>query len=64
MQLFNRISTIFSQGYSNCNKGFKEKLKLQNRAEKIITRSSYEIRSADVLQKLGWATLKHKLTLK
>ena len=47
--------------WHNCNKGFKEKLqKLQNRAGRIITRSSYDVRSAEILEKLGWLTLEHR----
>lgn len=34
--------------------------KLQNRAARIITRSTYEDRSTDILQKLGWNTLEQR----
>ena len=41
--------------WDNCNKGSKEKLqKFQNRAGQIITRSGYDVRSAEILEKL-WA---------
>ena len=50
-----------SSVWDNCNKGFKEKLqKLQNRAGRVITRSGYDIRSAEILEKLGWLTLEHR----
>ena len=50
-----------SSVWDNCNKGFKEKLrKLQNRAGRIITRSGYDVRSAEILEKLGWLTLEHR----
>ena len=50
-----------SSVWDNCNKGFKEKLqKLQNRAGRIITRSGCDVRSAEILEKLGWLTLKHR----
>ena len=34
--------------------------KLQNRAARIITRSGYEIRSTDLLHKLGWQSLEER----
>jgi hypothetical protein len=50
-----------SSVWDNCNKDSKEKLqKLQNRAGRIITRSGYDIRSAEILEKLGWLTLEHR----
>ena len=50
-----------SSVWDNCNKDSKEKLqKLQNRAGRIITRSDYDIRSAEILEKLGWLTLEHR----
>ena len=30
-----------------------------NRAGRVITRSGYDIRSAEILEKLGWLTLEH-----
>lgn len=44
--------------WGNCGKVLKSKLqKLQNRAARIITHSSYEIRSAEILKSLGWSDL-------
>ena len=41
-----------------CNQQLKDKLeKFQNRAARIITGASYEIRSADVLRSLAWENL-------
>lgn len=34
--------------------------RLQNRAARIITRSDYEVRSADILKNLGWETLQNR----
>ena len=42
----------------NCGKVIQDKLqKFQNRAARIITGASYDVRSADVLDTLGWETL-------
>lgn len=44
--------------WGNCNKGLADRLqKLQNRAARVITRSDYSIRSADILKKLNWDNL-------
>ena len=44
--------------WDNCGKVLQDKLqKLQNRAAKIIIGASYDVRSADVLDTLGWETL-------
>ena len=44
--------------WGNCNQTLKEKLqKLQNRAAKIITGDRYDVRSKDILSKLGWKSL-------
>ena len=40
------------------NKGLAQRLqKLPNRSARVITHSSYEIRSKDILKHLGWETL-------
>ena len=44
--------------WDTCGKQLKYKLqKIQNRVGRAITGSSYEVRSADVLNKLKWKTL-------
>ena len=43
--------------WDNCGIGFKDKLqKFQNRTARVITGSTYDIRSIDVLDQLGWET--------
>ena len=55
--------------WSGLNEGLANRLqKLQNRAARIITQSSYEIRSAAILERLGWDNLamrrfEHKVTM-
>ena len=47
--------------WDNCGIGLKDKLqKFQNRAARVITGSTYDIRSIDVLNTLGWKTLDQK----
>ena len=42
-------------------KGLCDRLqRLQNRAGRVITFSDYNIRSADILQDVGWDTLEHR----
>ena len=44
--------------WNTCGKQLKDKLqKIQNRAWRVITCSSYDVRSADVLNNLKWKTL-------
>ena len=44
--------------WGNCGNVLKYKLQtLQNRAARIITRSGFEVRSSDILDKLGWCNL-------
>ncbi len=44
--------------WDNCGKVLQDKLqKFQNRAARIITGASYDVRSADILSTLGWETL-------
>ena len=44
--------------WDTCGKQLKDKLqKIQNRAGRAITGSSYDVRSADVLNNLKWKTL-------
>ena len=60
--LFDYCDVVWEQ----INKDLTERLqKLQNRAARIITRSDYEVRSADILEQLKWDNLsvrryKHK----
>ena len=43
---------------ANCNQTLKSKVqRLQNRAARVITGDSYDIRSKDILNKLGWKNL-------
>ena len=47
--------------WDNCGIALKDKLqKFQNRAARVITGSTYDIRSIDVLDQLGWETLEQK----
>jgi hypothetical protein len=44
--------------WDNCGSGLREKLqRLQNRAAIVITGSTFDIRSVDVLNMLGWESL-------
>lgn len=44
--------------WGNCNKGLTDRLqKLQNRAARVITRTNYETRSAEILKNLKWDDL-------
>ena len=48
--------------WDNCGIGVKDKLqKFQNRAARVITGSTYDIRSIDGLNQLGWETLEKTL---
>ena len=50
-----------SMVWGNCGEGSKEKLqRLQNRAARVITGDTYEIRSTDILKKLNWKTLEER----
>jgi hypothetical protein len=52
-----------SMSWGNCGtgEGLKEKLqRLQNRAARVITCDTYEIRSTDILKKLNWKTLEER----
>ena len=47
--------------WNNCGIGLKEKLqKYQNRAARILTGATYDIRTADVFEALAWETLEKK----
>ena len=47
--------------WDNCSNYLLDKLqKIQNRAARIITGESYEIRSSDLLRKLNWPNLKER----
>ena len=47
--------------WSNCGEYLRGKLqKLQNRAARVTTGDSYEIRSIDILKKLDWKTLSER----
>jgi hypothetical protein len=44
--------------WDNCGSGLREKLqRLQNRAARVITGSTFDIRSVDALNMLGWESL-------
>ena len=44
--------------WDNCESGLREKLqRLQNRAARVITGFTFDIRSVDVLNMLGWESL-------
>ena len=44
--------------WSNCNQTCKDKLqKLHNRAARVITGDTYDVRSSEILLKLRWETL-------
>ena len=50
-----------SMVWGNCGEALKEKLqKLHNRATRVITGDTYEIRSFDILKKLNWKTLEER----
>ena len=50
-----------SMVWGNCGEDSKEKLqRLQNRAARVITGDTYEIRSTDILKKLNWKTLEER----
>ena len=41
--------------WDNCGLGLQDKLqKFQNRAARVITGADYDVRSSEVLNKLGW----------
>jgi hypothetical protein len=47
--------------WGNCGESLKEKLqKLQNRAARVITGDTYDIRSKDILKKMNWKNLSVK----
>ena len=47
--------------WDTCGKGLQNKLqKYQNRAARVISGASYETRSTDVLESLGWDTLEKR----
>jgi hypothetical protein len=47
-----------SPHWDNCGSGLREKLqRLQKRAARVITGSTFDIRSVDVLNMLGWESL-------
>ena len=44
--------------WDNCGSGLREKLqRLQNRAARVLTGSTLDIRSVDALNMLGWESL-------
>ena len=56
MPYFNYCGAV----WGNVNKGLADKLqKLQNRAARILTFSSYDIRSSVFLDELGWERLEY-----
>ena len=47
--------------WGNCGKTLKGMLqRLQNRAARVISGDSYEVRSLDILSKLNWKTLEER----
>ena len=47
--------------WDNCGIGLKDRLqKYQNRAARVITGSTYDIRSYDLLEKLNWKSLEER----
>ena len=49
--------------WDNCSQGLLTKLqKLQNRAARVLTRSSYDTPSTEVLEKLSWKTIAQRQT--
>ena len=47
--------------WDNCGIGLKDKLqKFQNRAAKVITGATYDIRSSDILENLNWKPLEER----
>jgi hypothetical protein len=58
---FNLILSIAPWFGENCGESLKEKLqKLQNRAARVITGDTYDVRSKDILKKLNWKNLSVK----
>ena len=58
--LYNLIS-IIAPSWDNCGIGLKDRLqKYQNRAARVITGSTYDIRSSDLLEKLNWKSLEER----
>ncbi len=50
--------------WDNCGLGLQDKLqKFQNRAARVITGADYDVRSSEVLNKLGWETLARRQEL-
>ncbi len=60
------MNTLCPQGESNprsqnCGIGLKDKLqKFQNRAARVITGATYDIRSSDILENLNWKPLEER----
>ena len=47
--------------WGNCNQALRENIqKLPNQAARVITGDSYEVRSKDILHKLGWKNLSER----
>jgi hypothetical protein len=58
---YESCTTNRSPLWENCGIGLKDKLhKFQNRAARVITGSTYDTRSIDVLNTLDWETLDQK----
>ena len=56
---FDYCSTL----WDNCGIGLKGKLqKFQNRAARVITGATYDIRSSDILENLNWKPLEEDET--
>ena len=49
------MTIVFCMVWGNCNETQKNNIqRLQNRAARVITGDRYDVRSTDVLNKLGW----------
>ena len=49
--------------WNNCSRTLKDKIqRLQNRGARAITGDNYDIRSNDILHKLGWNNLQDRRT--
>ena len=51
-----------SFAWGNCNRSLRDKMqKFQNRANRVITGDTNDIRSSDILKKLNWETLEERI---
>ena len=65
IQNFKSCIDYFCLAWNNCSITLKTSLqKLQNRAARVITGDSYDIRSEQVFGKSGWKTLEERREIK